>query len=100
VKVDEYDLTAVSIRQKSNIKNKCSDLQVGGVVSKISKQATVVNGVSFLPTKITIDDNENLRVGMSCEIKIVNESVKDATTISMKALQFDNYNQPYVYLQR
>ncbi len=97
VKVDEYDLAAVSVGKEVTLNINALDLQVGGAVSKISKQATVVNGVSFFPTKITIDDNENLRVGMSCEVKIVNQSVKDATTISMKALQFDSYNEPYVF---
>ncbi len=97
VKVDEYDLSAVSVGKEVSLNVNALDLQIGGVISKISKQATVVNGVSFFPTKITIDDNENLRVGMSCEIKIINKSVKGVTAISMKALQFDNYNEPYVY---
>lgn len=97
VKVDEYDLAAVSVGKEVSLNVNALDLQIGGVISKISKQATVVNGVSFFPTKITIDDNENLRVGMSCEIKIINKSVKGVTAISMKALQFDNYNEPYVY---
>jgi len=97
VKVDEYDLSAVSEGKKVSLKINALDLDIGGVISKVSKKANVVNGISFFSTKITIEPNENLRVGMSCEIKIPNKSVMGATMISMKALQFDNYNQPYIY---
>ena len=95
--MDEYDLSAVSVGKKVDLSINALDINLGGAISKVSKKATVVNGVSFFPTKITINRNENLRVGMSCEIKILNKSVNDAVSISMKALQFDNYNEPYVY---
>lgn len=97
VKVDEYDLAAISVGKEVSLTVSALDIEVGGTIYKVSKQATVVNGVSFFPTKIAIEANENLRVGMSTEIKILNQNVLGATTISMKALQFDNENQPFIY---
>ncbi len=97
VKVDEYDLAAISVGKEVSLTVSALDIEVKGIVEKVSKQATVVNGVSFFPTKIAIESNENLRVGMSTEIKILNQHAADATTISMKALQFDNENQPFIY---
>jgi HlyD family secretion protein len=97
VKVDEYDLAAISVGKEVSLTVSALDIEVKGTVEKVSKQATVVNGVSFFPTKIAIESNENLRVGMSTEIKILNQYAADATTISMKALQFDNENQPFIY---
>jgi HlyD family secretion protein len=44
-----------------------------------------------------LDKDADLRVGLSVEVKALNKSVANTTTISMKALQFDNENQPFVY---
>jgi len=59
----------------------------------------VVNGVSYFEATVSLEKNENLRVGLTTEIKILNKNAKDATTISMKALQFDNENLPFVYFR-
>jgi HlyD family secretion protein len=71
--------------------------EVVGVVSKISNQAQTVNGVSFFTANISLENDKELRVGLSAEIEAINKNETNATTISMKALQFDNENQPFVY---
>lgn len=97
LRVDEYDLKAITLDKVAEVTVSSLKETVAGKVTDISKQALVVNGVSFFEATISLEDNENLRVGLSTEVKIVNESVKNAVTISMKALQFDNENKPYVY---
>ncbi len=56
-----------------------------------------MNGVSFFTANISLQNDDELRVGLSAEIKALNKNETNATTISMKALQFDNENQPFVY---
>ena len=36
-------------------------------------------------------------IKMTAEVEILKESAKDTTTITMKALQFDDENLPFVY---
>jgi len=97
LKVDEYDLGAVSIGKDAEVLISSLDEKVLGKVTDISKQAMVVNGVSYFDTTVSLEKNDKLRVGLSTEVKILNKSAENATTISMKSLQFDNENLPYVY---
>ncbi len=97
VKVDEYDIGAIAVGKEVNVTINTLEKDVIGVVSKISNQAQSVNEVSFFTAKISLEHDKDLRVGLSAEVKTLNENVTNATTISMKALQFDNENQPFVY---
>lgn len=97
LRVDEYDLAAVTLNKEAEVTISSLDEKVKGKVTDISKQAMVVNGVSYFEAEISLEKNESLRVGLSTEVKILNEKAENATTISMKALQFDNENLPYLY---
>ncbi len=97
VKVDEFDLGSVSEGKEVTVTINPLEKDIVGKVSKISKQAETVNGVSFFTASIDLEKDEALRVGLSVEVKAVNKNITNATTISMKALQFDNENRPFVY---
>lgn len=97
LKVDEYDLAAVNLDKEAEVTINSIGENVKGKVVDISRQAMVINGVSYFEATVALEKNENLRVGLSTEIKILNERSENATTISMKALQFDNENLPFVY---
>ena len=97
IKVDEYDLKAITLDKDAKVLINALDETVTGKITDISRLATVVNDVSFFEATVSLEENEYLRVGLSTELTIPNESVKDTTTISMKAIQFDNENKPYVY---
>lgn len=97
IKVDEYDLGAVTEGKEVNVTINQLGKDVAGKVSEISREAETVNEVSFFTASIDLEKNKDLRVGLSVEVKAFNKSAADATAISMKALQFDNENQPFVY---
>ena len=97
LKVDEYDLGTVTVGKEAEVTVSSLNQKIGGKITDISKQAMVVNSVSYFETTISLEKGENLRVGLSTEVKILSESAKNTTTISMKALQFDNENLPYIY---
>ena len=97
VKVDEYDLGAVSEGKEVTVTINQLGKDVVGRVSEISKEAETVNEVSFFTASVDLEKNADLRVGLSVEVKALNKIATGATTISMKALQFDNGNQPFVY---
>ena len=97
VKVDEFDLGAISEGKEVTVTINPLEKDVAGRVSEISKEAETVNEVSYFTASIDLEKDPDLRVGLSVEVKALNKSVTSATTISMKALQFDNENRPFVY---
>ncbi len=97
VKVDEYDLGAVSAGKEVTVTINQLGKDVAGKVSEISREAETVNEVSFFTASIALDKNPDLRVGLSVEVKSPNKSASAATVISMTALQFDDENRPFVY---
>ncbi|NMA65719.1 MAG: efflux RND transporter periplasmic adaptor subunit [Clostridiaceae bacterium] len=97
IKVDEYDLNAVTIDKEAEVIINALGKTVSGHITDISRQALVVNGVSYFPTSIALEKNEDLRIGMSVEVRILNHNIKNAVTVTMKALQFDGENKPFVY---
>lgn len=97
IKVDEYELSTVTEGKEVSVGVNALNKEISGKVSDISREALVVNDVSYFPTSIALDKDADLRVGMSVEVRILNQNAKNAVTITMKALQFDNENKPYVY---
>ncbi|MEE1237722.1 MAG: HlyD family efflux transporter periplasmic adaptor subunit, partial [Turicibacter sp.] len=97
IKVDEYDIKSVEVGKEAKVIINALDNEVLGTVSHVSKEAQSLNGVSYFMTTIDLKEDSELRVGMSTEVKIINDSVKDAIVIPMEAIQFDYQNLPYVY---
>lgn len=96
VKVDEYDVGFLAVGQQAEITVNSLSETVKGTVTKISKKADVVNGVSYFPTIITFDKSDKLRVGMSVEAKITVSSAKNVITVPYDAVQFDASNKTFV----
>jgi len=97
VKVDEYDIASMAPDKEVTVLVNALNKEITGKIAKVSKEATTVNGVSFFTASIDLENDPDLLVGMSTEVTMISQSAPNATTISMKALQFDNENQPFVY---
>ena len=99
VKVDEYDMSAMSEGKEVTCTVDALDKTFDGVVDRISKTAVTQAGISYYEADVIISSDGTLLEGMSVEVKALNKNVENATTISMKALQFDNENKPFVYVK-
>ncbi len=99
IKIDEFDLAAITEGEKAMIAVTALDKEIAGTVSKISKKAEVVNGVSYFNAEVSLESDETLKVGLSAEVKINSANAAGAVTISMNALQFDANNEPYVFMR-
>lgn len=103
VRVDEYDMKSVSAGKEATVKVDALDGEYRGIITKIAKEATInkmgtsLNEISYYLADVAVENGSGLYSGMSVEVKVLNQSVKDAVVISMKALQFDNENKPFVY---
>lgn len=98
VKVDEYDLPAVSVGIEVEVYIEAIDKTVAGTVSEIARSASISNGVSYFETTVTLPKDPDLRVGLSAEVNVVTESAKDAITVPIEAIQYEgsgSYVQSY-----
>lgn len=99
IKVDEYDLFSVEIGKSIDVRIGAIDKGINGTVSDISNTAISQNGVSYFIATVDLDYDEDIKVGMTAEAKILKEESIDTTIIPMKALSFDDENNPFVYIE-
>ena len=99
IQVDEYDLAAVSKDKEATITIHSFAKDVRGTITEVSKEGEYTNGVTTFTATISLPKDNNLRVGMSAEAKVVNQKVSDAVLLPMTAIQFDGQSSPYVLLK-
>lgn len=99
VRVDEYDLNSIDIDTPVEITVNALDKTFKGKIVEISKQGIYMNGITFFETVISIEGEENIRVGMSAEAKVLDKESKNTAILPMKALKFRDNNTPYVNIK-
>ena len=99
IKVDEYDVNDIKIGDEVEVYINSLDKTVDGKIINLSKNATVTNGISYFRGVVELENTEDVLVGMSVEVKAIKDDVKNVKTISINALEFDDENQPYVYIK-
>ncbi|AFL98841.1 hypothetical protein Desde_0373 [Desulfitobacterium dehalogenans ATCC 51507] len=97
VKVDEYDIASLDKGKEASIKIGAINKEIKGKIRSISKEGQIINGVTFFTATIDLEKAENIRIGMSAEVKVVSNEVKGVITLPMTAIQFDENNKPYVF---
>ncbi|WP_303861730.1 efflux RND transporter periplasmic adaptor subunit [Alkalibaculum bacchi] len=96
VKVDEYDLGAIKENMDATVTISAIDKEIMGKIKSISKEGQVENGVTFFTATIDLEEEENIKIGMSAEIKVLSHEVKDVVSLPMSAIQFEDNNEAYV----
>ena len=99
VQVDEYDLSAVSKGKDATVTIHSLNNNVSGKITDVSKEGEYTNGVTNFTATIALAKDNNLRVGMSAEAKVLNQSVSNVVLLPMSAIQFDASNNPYVLIK-
>jgi len=99
VDADEYDVGALSVGQDVSIYVNALGTTASGAISKIANDATVGKDVSYYTVEIALHGAGGLRAGMSVEARVLDKTAEGATTVSMRALQFDAENQPFLYMR-
>lgn len=97
IKVDEYDVSAVEKGMQVDVKVQATGKVITGEVRRIAQEATVSNDLAYYEVIIDVPQDGSLVMGLTCEVIIPRESVQNATTVSMGAIQYDNDGKPFVY---
>ncbi len=96
IKVDEYDLAAVEKGQEAIVTIGAVQKELEGNLSSISKEGTVMNGVTFFTATIDLSQDTSLKTGMTAEVTLKDEQAVGVITLPMTAIQFESDNTPYV----
>ena len=68
-----------------------------GTITRIAQEATVSGDMAYYEVTMTVPQDGTLAMGLSCEIRVLYQSVKNVTTVSIDAIQYDSDGKPFVY---
>ncbi|MDP4104133.1 MAG: efflux RND transporter periplasmic adaptor subunit [Bacillota bacterium] len=89
--IDELDIPKIQIGQTATIKvSALSDQTFTGKVIGIANEGTSTNGVSTFDVDVSIDNPQNLKVGMSTESSILTASKDNALYVPLDAVHTMN----------
>ena len=97
IRVDEYDVSSLSKGMNVEVKVQATGKVVSGEITRIAQEATVENNLAYYEAEIALAQDGTLAMGLTCEVIIPRQSVRDATTVSMSAIQYDDNGKPFVY---
>ncbi len=96
-RVDEYDVGALELGMEVTVYVHALDKTLTGTITEIGREANVSGNIAYYDAKVSVPQDGTLRMGMSAEVTVLKDKAEMATTISLKAVQFDEGSQPYVY---
>ncbi|MEY8754722.1 efflux RND transporter periplasmic adaptor subunit [Peribacillus frigoritolerans] len=100
ISVDELDVPSVKKGQTVDIKASAFENETfTGEVTSVAKEGTYENGVSSFDVTIKIDKPGDIKIGMSTEVSILTNRVKDALYVPIEAVQIDG-EEKYVNIQQ
>jgi len=96
LEIDEYDVHAMTPGTPASIQVLASGASFDGTVSKLDKNGTAVGDLSYYTATVPMNSMEGVYPGMQISAKALRGHTEDAVLLHMSAIQFDEYNQPYV----
>ena len=88
-KVDEFDVGTLNTGKKRNCLYSCYQKEFSGDIHSISKEGQIANGVTFYTAAIDIEQDGNIRIGMSAEVKLISDNADNVVILPMNVIQFD-----------
>lgn len=99
IKIDEYDILGVEEGKAVDIYIDSIEKNYDGKISKISKKAVTEGGVSYFTSEVEFAADDDVRSGMSVEVKLVSREVYNVMSVSMDALRYEKDNTAYVLVR-
>lgn len=97
IKVDEYDVSALRKGMPVDVRVQATGAELTGEITRIAQEATVVNDLAYYEVIVEVPQDGTLVMGLTCEISAPRQSAKNATTVSIDAIQYDDEGRPFVY---
>jgi len=98
--VDEYDVKAVSPGSAVAVIILATDEKYDGVVSALDKNGTASGDLSYYTATVPMQEMQGAYPGMQVSAKVLRDQVTGAALLRADAVQFDEYNVPFVYVDK
>lgn len=99
IKVDEYAIKNVSIGSPVKILIDALDKEYEGTLIEVDKTATVEGGISYFNAKVSFTPDEDVKSGMSVEVKLTRVDERNILTLPQACLAYHEDNTAYVYVK-
>jgi RND family efflux transporter MFP subunit len=99
VKIGEYDILGVNEGDSVIVSIDALESTYDGTIKKIARDATVQGGVSYFEAEVEIEADEVVRSGMSAEVKLIIEDVKQVVSVPSAAVVADSNGEYFVYVK-
>ncbi len=99
IKVDEYTVKNVKISDPVKIYIDALEKEYEGTLVEVDKTATVEGGVSYFNAKVSFTPDEDVKSGMSVEVKVTRVNEPDTVSVTQNSLQYRDDNTTYVYVK-
>ena len=96
--VDEYDVAAMIPGTPIDVTVLALDRSFSGTVTSLDKNGTASGDLSYYTAYADLEDAEGVYPGMQVCAKVLRSQALGATILKTDAIQFDDYNRPYVLM--
>lgn len=96
--VDEYDVKAVTPGTPVSVTVLATDEQIDGSVAALNKNGTASGDLSYYTVTVPVSGLSGAYPGMQVSAKVLREQAVGAVLLRLDAVQFDEYNKPFVYM--
>ena len=90
-KIKEGDVVEVHINATGDI--------LDGTIDTISLSAEISGGVAYFSADVRFEAGENVRPGMSAEVKLISQKALQTTSVPVEALNYEENNVAYVFVK-
>lgn len=98
--VDEYDVGAMTKGKAAEITVLAQGGAYDGVVTALDKNGTASGDLSYYTAYVDLEKTEGVYPGMQVSAKVLRSHAENEVLLKMDAVQFDEYNKPYVLVRR
>lgn len=98
--VDEYDVGAMKQGKDVEVTVLALGTSHAGVVTALDKNGMASGDLSYYTAYVDLEEAEGVYPGMQVSAKVLRSHAKDAVLLRMDAIQFDEYNKPYVLIHK
>lgn len=99
IKIDEYSILKVKEGSSVTIYIDSINKTYNGTITRIADMATFEGGVSYFTAEVKFVADNDIRSGMSVEVRLITADEKNTVSISNGAIFYDSENKPYVILK-
>ena len=96
IRIGEYDILGARVGQEVTVIIDALNKEYTGTIAHIDRMASVENGVSYYKAEVDFDADEDIRSGMSSQVRLKVYDLSGVVTISCDAVQTAEDGSSYV----